>query len=278
MRGIGLSWDRGCISYSLVERDPGADGEQDFELVRDAADRSFDTWEHVQCSGGVVFPIKLAQTEELAECRRPEYDTLGPNANTIMFLSDWTGSEFPPEAFGLTLVWHSPDTGEIFDADMQINETIGPLHVCNGACPRGAVDLENVFTHEAGHFLGLGHSQVAGSTMSANAMLSETSKRTLEDDDRDGVCSIYRGRASEACTQRDFAPNGGLIATCSEGTGRVTTCATSLPGTRDRFSPAAFAPLSLMLLGVLSSLLGMRRRQRQRCVGKSSSTPSPTSK
>jgi hypothetical protein len=32
MRGIGLSWDRGCISYSLVERDPGADGEQDFEL------------------------------------------------------------------------------------------------------------------------------------------------------------------------------------------------------------------------------------------------------
>ena len=46
-------------------------------------------------------------------------------------------------------------------------------------------------THEVGHYLGLDHSQIQEATMYRSARLGETKKRSLEQDDIDGVCSIY---------------------------------------------------------------------------------------
>jgi hypothetical protein len=107
----------------------------------------------------------------------------------------------------LTTVSYAQDSGEIVDADMELNAWAG-----SGPAPPGyyftcvdtggtcgapgqagciAMDVQNVATHEAGHVLGLAHSSVAGSTMEASAPLGETAKRTLAQDDVQGVCAIY---------------------------------------------------------------------------------------
>lgn len=58
----------------------------------------------------------------------------------------------------------------------------------------GALDLQSAATHEVGHALGLGHSAVAGATMSA-AGAGLVSARSLEADDMAGIQAIYGAAA-----------------------------------------------------------------------------------
>lgn len=255
MAGRGLEWRRRCISYTVVPRDRA---DLDLDAIRDTIDASFSAWTDVTC-GGRPLPLALGQTERLGACKTAQYNQFGPNANTIMFLDVWQGKDFPREAFGLTLVWHDPRTGEIFDADMQLNETIAPIAICSGTCDRNVVDLANVVTHEAGHFLGLGHSNIVGATMSANALLGETIKRTLEADDREGVCAIYGGNAAPACDGDAYAPDRGFSAVCG-GAEADSSCSVARVGGATR-SGSARLLASLGLLGLLG--MGARRRARR---------------
>lgn len=214
--GIGLAWQRQCVSFSVSPRTRTT---PPLENIRDTATASFAAWTEVKC-GDQQVGMAIAQTQELGMCMIPEYNTRARNANTIIFVEDWAARDLPADAFGLTLVWHNPDTGEIYDADMQINETIGPLTICDRVCPIGAVDLQNVMTHEAGHFFGLGHSQVPGATMSARATVGETSKRSLEDDDRAGLCEIYGDFGPAECSASDFIPDHGFSPKCADNSGQ----------------------------------------------------------
>jgi MYXO-CTERM domain-containing protein len=252
--GRGLAWDRQCISYTVV---PRAGGDLSLEVIRDVIDESFDQWLDVDCSSGKL-PIMLGQTAQLGMCTTAQYNRYGPNANTIMFLDTWEGEDFPPEAFGLTLVWHDPKTGKIFDADMQLNETIAPIVVCGENNCNRDVDLANVVTHEAGHFLGLGHSNVIGATMSANAQLDETSKRSLEQDDREGICSIYGREPRPECNEQagDFSPDRGFTQYCGSDEIESSGCACSTP--RATHSPSG----ALVLAGAACALVAWRRRRR----------------
>jgi hypothetical protein len=213
--GVGLTWQRQCVSFSVSQRTRSSPS---LDRIRDTASASFAAWTEVSC-GAQQVGMQVAQTQQLGMCTVPEYNTRARNANTIIFVEDWAARDLPADAFGLTLVWHNPDSGEIYDADMQINETIGPLAICEHACPIGAVDLQNVMTHEAGHFFGLGHSQVPGATMSARATVGETSKRSLEDDDRAGLCAIYGDFGPADCSPSDFVPDHGFSAKCEDDTG-----------------------------------------------------------
>ena len=117
----------------------------------------------------------------------------------------------------LTTVSYVESSGEIVDADMELNAWDGvgssppgfyftcvdpPAGACGAPGQNGciAMDVQNVVTHEAGHVLGLGHSPVAGATMQATAPPGETTKRTLAQDDVDGVCAIYpSGQPTAVC-------------------------------------------------------------------------------
>lgn len=260
--GAGLVWDRPCISFSMTAR---RQTQPLLDDVRDVADTSFDTWLEVTCDGQPV-GLSIRQTAALGQCSNPEYNVNAANANTVIFVSDWAARKLPEEAFGLTLVWHNPDTGEIHDADMQINETLGTLSICNGTCAAGRVDLQNVFTHEAGHFLGLGHSDDTRATMAARAQVGETRKRDLADDDRAGLCAIYGKVAAASCSGSDYDPDRGFAPQCmppSIERPQTSGCSVQRTGAGTSTGLGLFALLALCA-GIL---LRRRRLVRQAHVG-----------
>jgi hypothetical protein len=254
--GEPLKWPRQCISFSVMNR---GEPEPPLERVRTIADVSFSTWTDVTCDGQPV-GLDIRQTVELAECDEPEYNRHAPNANTIMFVFDWHDRGLPLDAFALTLVWHNPRTGTIYDADMQLNETLGRFSDCDESCPPGAVDLQNVITHEAGHFLGLGHSEVDDSTMSARATLGETRKRDLTQDDFDGLCALYARYAEPSCEDEEFTPNHGFGTKCAPPLD--DDCSVSAPGARR--SAAVVWPSLLVLAACIRYRSSARKQHRAR--------------
>lgn len=84
---------------------------------------------------------------------------------------------------GITLVSYNELNGTIVSADILIND--------NYSFSTDLTDsnyLGNVITHEVGHFLGLGHGQVAGSTM---FYALNQGQNKISDDDKAGLYSIY---------------------------------------------------------------------------------------
>lgn len=77
-----------------------------------------------------------------------------------------------------------------YNTEVDININTSYPWATNGDAK--AYDVQNCFTHELGHFLGLGDelSKTSG-TMYVQANLGETNKRTLEADDINGLKTIY---------------------------------------------------------------------------------------
>jgi uncharacterized protein (TIGR03382 family) len=125
----------------------------------------------------------------------------------------------------LTTVQYNIRTGEIVDADIELNGAEYVFTAFDGLpCPTAlftrppscvATDVQNTLTHEIGHILGLDHSRVSSATMFASAPLGETSKRVLDDDDIEGLCAIYpRGKSTWTCVAQD---TGGQGCSCGPG-------------------------------------------------------------
>lgn len=257
--GIELAWKQQCISYTLVPHDELI--ALGLNAVRDTIDASFASWTVLRCTEDKQ-PIVLGQTVELGSCSYAEYNRFGPNANTIAFARDWEsrGNDFVPEAYALTLVWHNPQSGEILDADIQMNLNRGPFVICGERCEGDQVDLQNVLTHEAGHLLGLAHSDDMSATMYGDAPSGQISKRKLHLDDVEGFCDAYVALDSAECGPSDFAPRRGFSPTCAQPD-ESTSCSVSHVAVSGRpwASAGALAPF-LAALAWRALCRGGRRR------------------
>ena len=102
--------------------------------------------------------------------------------NEIYFSSD-------PSVFngtgvvGITQVFYKNNTGEIVEADILLNDFF-PFSLSS----TDANYVGNVITHEAGHLIGLGHSQVIGSSMFYSLSRGQSQ---VSSDDKSGIYSIY---------------------------------------------------------------------------------------
>ena len=170
------------------------------------------------------------------------------------------------DAIALTTVQFLQATGEILDADMELNGWNGSLASPTGRyftcaspelgiavpCDRSfgdanciQFDIRNTVTHEVGHVLGLDHvcltstdCPAGGSVMAPTAQPGDTDKRTLKPDDISAVCTIY--------------PAGGPTVTTSSST---PTVAASSPqacptGAKSGCSTGGAGALSLLGLGL----------------------------
>lgn len=142
-------------------------------------------------------------------------------------------------ALAITVTTTREGSDEILDADVLIADRDDLWR--DEAPPRAThYDLLSTLTHELGHVLGLGESEVPGATMYARLARGDDGPRTIEADDEEGVLTIYEA----------------LLACASEhgvhGCAAVRGCSAS-PGSR------AGAPLALF---VAAALVLRRRRGR----------------
>lgn len=261
--GIPLEWHHPCTRYHIY-----GTGSRTLPLatVRDIFAVSFSQWESVDCTGVTALPgmpnLEAHLSADASQCDRSEYVSGGPNVSTVVFVQDWAARGYDASAYAVTTVWHSTRTGEIYDVDMEFNEDDHTYAVCPtpAGCTDGSVDLQNVVTHEAGHYFGLAHSSVSTASMFASSSAGEVGKRILKADDLEGFCTIYPPGHFDgvAC---DDTPRGGAALTCAvvdEGCGCTT------PGAgRVRAPWLAVALVALVALG----LVARRRRRRTEAFG-----------
>jgi hypothetical protein len=220
--GPPLHWSSSCVSFS-VQQD--ASKRADFDTVERYAKAAFGSWQMASCPGNGGNPsITIADAFGPAVCHRHEYNIGQGNANIIILYD----SNFPfpetPDALAVTTVLFSTDTGEIFDADMEIDMS-QPISVSDSIVA-GSYDLLSIMTHESGHFLGVAHSMVEGSVMQPRYMPG-TSLRTLGPTDDAVICAIYPpNQPLGAC---DFTPRYGFSPDCLMATNYASGCSVAGP-------------------------------------------------
>ena len=182
----GIRWTGSCYHYSINEK--GSD-DLTLEDLQTIARDSFSTWEDVPCSY-----FRFVETAPTA-VDRVEFNLDKGNVNLLVWrekASDWAYDE---RAVGMTTTQYDLSTGDILDVDMEFNGVSFNFGtVIPGTSDPVLVDLQSAITHEIGHTLGfedLYGSADRDSTMYAYDAPGETKKRTLTQDDIDGLCTLY---------------------------------------------------------------------------------------
>jgi hypothetical protein len=210
---------------------------------------AFQAWQDVVCSD-LQLPFMGEQPGLKAD-----FVPNGPNQNVVVFVETmWT---YDVGVVAVTTNAFDPHTGVIYDSDIELNgQYFKFVNADDGCDPRtGAMDVRNALTHEVGHVLGLDHPpnepQYEDDTMFASAPPCETTKRTLKQDDIDGICSIYpKGQPNHQC----FPPEGPNFTVVEQKNG--------LGGCSDVEGRAGASSAALIALGAL--LLLRRRRRSER--------------
>ena len=219
--GQPFAWPRTClgiIAYpgSLADMLPAGQ-------VVAATTAAVGAWSRGQVAG-TALDIQMAAANGAAPAAA--YD----GQSSLMFRSDrWCKAtdapgicSYEPSALALTTMFARSSTGEILDADIEVNATLfmwSDLEVGTQASA-GLQDLQNALTHEVGHFIGLDHpcllpgaaaatgrpldnlgnlapdcdaapAAIVESTMFPSAMPGDLSKRTLAADDELAAREIY---------------------------------------------------------------------------------------
>jgi len=276
--GVPVWWRNPCINmdFLLGAPPPAMIGDAYLQAARTAAA----AWSHpdLACSGLAISIHKTAETSA----------GIGfDGRNTIVMRQDtWcsdppsTDPNEPPcysaNALAVTTVFRSTSTGEIVDADMEVNavNVFWADLVKDPALATGSTaDFQNMLTHELGHVIGLAHpcytptdgtprltdnlgqpelncsapdlpATVAATTMFPSVSIVDTSRRRLSPDDAQAACEVYPSSVSSC-------PSG-------ESTG----CSLAPPSSRSpgRVLPMA-APITLALLSFLAAAW-YRSRQR----------------
>jgi Matrixin len=177
-----LYWKNKCVAFSLERK---ASSKVTLEQATKVASDAFAAWSAATCdaSGGPTIDVVDAGP---VDCGLIEYNMTGPNQNVIVFHDDVWPYNDANNTLGLTTMTFDINTGEIFDADMEINATV-PI-VAEGPVTAGGYDLRSIITHEAGHFLGLAHTSDASAMMFA---LYHADAPMLTTDDTGGICTIF---------------------------------------------------------------------------------------
>ncbi|MGE0788439.1 MAG: matrixin family metalloprotease [Sandaracinaceae bacterium] len=110
--------------------------------------------------------------------------------NRIVFREDTWPAGADPGTIALTTTVYRKSTGQILDADVDING-VDFVFTADADPMLTQTDMENTLTHELGHVLGLAHVPNPEATMFASSETGEVKKRSLDADDIAGLCWIY---------------------------------------------------------------------------------------
>jgi hypothetical protein len=133
--------------------------------------------------------------------------------NTISYSNDTRF--FGPGVVAVTVLSYDPAIGRVVDGQIYINQTESrgfcltadqAANICNtpGAGFLSRVYLGDVISHELGHLMGLGHSEVRDSTMVFTSFKGQSSPHT---DDVAGIRSIYSSTSRGSISGRVLGGN-----------------------------------------------------------------------
>jgi hypothetical protein len=180
---LGLYWANGtnqAIWYTISTSKPCpgvTDGSAD-----NAVRLAFARWQAVPSTS-------ISFQEDSNPNSRARTDWQSPDLHLVWFDTDDSSGMFSQNSglVAVTPVNFSGD-GSITDADIIFN---AKDHTFSTTQVPGTFDVQNIATHECGHFLGLDHSAVVGATMNPFAVQQDVRLRSLEKDDVAGASTIY---------------------------------------------------------------------------------------
>jgi hypothetical protein len=251
--GKPIFWPSPCIGFS-VQQD--ASDQMPLEVALEVFRTAFEQWMNADCGGGTTPRIDLIDFGPIT-CDQHEYNQKGGNANIIIFRDDDWPHEGSINILALTTVTYNRDTAEIYDADMELNSanvelTTGDTNV--------KFDLRSIAVHEAGHFLGLAHSEEVDATMFTDYSPGTMDLRTLSPDDMEAICAAYPPGAAipAAC---DPTPRHGFAAICSPPVQAEESqgCCAVAPG-----SAGTQAGAGIAFAAAFMTWLGRRRKPSSR--------------
>jgi matrixin len=185
---LPIWWGNACVSYDIHK---SASSQIPYADAARIIDSAFAKWTGTACpiDSTNAGPVSIkASNLGAVDCDLVQYNSDQGNQHVIVFRNPWNHND-ANNTLGLTTVTFDADTGEIYDADMEINDSV---HLSAGdVVAPGADDFESIVTHEAGHFFGLAHSGDPSATMFAHYTPGSTTMRRLTPDDVAGLCSIY---------------------------------------------------------------------------------------
>jgi MYXO-CTERM domain-containing protein len=259
--GLPLYWKNACVGYDIQQ---DASKQVSYDDAAQAIALAFTKWTGATCttdgSGQSRASIDVRDLGPVA-CNQVQYNKDGPNQHVIIFDDNVWPHNDSNNTLALTTVTFDATSGEIYDADMEINTAQQTLTV-HDPIPADGYDLASIVTHETGHFLGMAHSGDERATMYAHYRQGATSMRDLTQDDVSGICSIYppdgtRNVADGGTVPEDSCdptPRHGFTSAC------MTTqsgCSVARAQTSD---PKSGAPAGLGALSLFGLFFIRRRR------------------
>lgn len=224
-QGKPLYWAGACVGYSLQQN-----GSSQIPLgnATTIVDRAFSRWSEVDCSAttGAGRPSIQFVNQGPVACGEVRYNQDKANQHVIVFRDDAWPYTDSSNTLAFTTVTYDVETGEIYDADIEINSNQHKLSTSAIVSPEG-YDFDSIITHEAGHFFGLAHSDNSQATMYPSYARGSLKMRTPLEDDIAGVCTIYHPDGNRSVSEKTAA-SGLVPATACDPTPRhgfSTECA-----------------------------------------------------
>lgn len=248
--GAKLFWPSSCVSYATNRL-----GTQDLdpEDTRAVIRKTFQAWSDVQCPDGTIAKMTFQELEPVP-CKRSQYNKNGTNVNVVLFQDDDWKYRGIDGTLAKTSVTYNDDTGEIYDADIEVNTANNTVTITDDPA-EVEYDLQAILTHEVGHFIGIAHSPDPSAVMFASYSPGSTSQRELHPDDVDAICEVYPVTSEAACNTE---PRGGFSARCDPPeTGGI--CSVQPGGGREGTGGASYGVVALF---VGSGVLAARARRR----------------
>ncbi len=181
VEGTFVRWTQSSVALHVRYADPV--GDIDADMLWDSLLLAADAWRHI---GGAP-SVRLV-------AGGPETPDPNDGLSSVHVLQEWP-TDLYGDRLAVTVSTYEPASGELIDTDVLINGS-KVFSILDEAAPaRDRFDLPSVLTHELGHVLGLGESNVPEATMWPLLTPGQVSARTLEIDDEEGIVALYGATA-----------------------------------------------------------------------------------